>query len=151
VKALIPVAGGSEDVELNADGSLLFITSREQRILHVVDTATLEEIKQIEVNERPGRLTLTTDGKLVVSHFNVRLPNGVFLQGLLSIVDPDELKVVHWIYLGRAPHDLATSHDGRLAYVAHGHSGTLFEVDLDTVNIKRVVEVGVGTHGVVLL
>lgn len=154
LKAQIPMPGGSEDVELNQDGSRLFVSSRELPVVHVVDTATDEVCGEVKVEELPGRLQMTSDGKLVVTHFNVKVVEGEsirFLQGRVSIVDPEELTVKQSIAVGKAPCDLITSPDGSVAYVTNAQSGTLFEVDLEDLDIKRGLTVGWLPHGVILL
>ena len=147
----IPVSGGSEDVELSADESRLFISSREDRALHVIDTTTDEEVDRVELDDVPGRLHLTTDGKLIVTHFHFPYQTGGKREpGRISIVDPDTLKQVRSATVEEGPVDLTSSPDGKLGYICNARSGTIVEVDLDSMEITRKIDSGNAPHGVVL-
>jgi DNA-binding beta-propeller fold protein YncE len=148
----IPVSGGSEDVELSADQRRLFISSREEPVLHVIDTETDEEVDRVELDDVPGRLHLTTDDKLVVTHYHFPYQTGgKFEPGRISIVDPDTLAQVRSVTVEQGPIDLTSSPDGKLGYICNSLSGTISEVDLDSMEITRKIDAGKAPHGVVLL
>jgi DNA-binding beta-propeller fold protein YncE len=148
----IPVSGGSEDVELSSDETRLFISSREEPVLHVIDTETDEEVARVELDDVPGRLHLTTDGKLIVTHFHFPYQTGGKIEpGRISIVDPGTLKQVRSMTVGEGPVDLTSSPDGRLGYICNARSGTIIEVDLDSMEIMRTIAAGAAPHGVMLL
>jgi DNA-binding beta-propeller fold protein YncE len=150
--AQIPMPGGSEDVELSPDESRAFISSRELPILHVVDTATDEEVAQAELDDVPGRLHLTTDGKLIVTHFHFLYQTGGKVEnGRISIVDPDSLEQLRSMTVELGPVDLTSSPDGRLGYICNAQSGTVLEVDLEDMEVRRSIETGKAPHGVMLL
>lgn len=148
----IPVSGGSEDVELSADETRVFISSRDEPVLHVIDTETDEEIDRVELDDVPGRLHLTTDGKLIVTHFHFPYQTGGKLEpGRISIVDPETREQLRSVTVDQGPSDLTSSPDGKLAYICNARSGTIFEVDLDAMQITRKIDAGKAPHGVVLL
>jgi len=152
LKCEIPTPGGSEDVELNADGSRLFISSREDRVLHVIDTESDEECARVELDDTPGRLQMTGDGKLIVTHFHFPYQTGGKIEpGRISIVDPESLEQVRSMTVGRGPVDLTSSPDGKLGYICSANSGTIWEIDLDEMDLRRAVTVGTAPHGIMLL
>jgi DNA-binding beta-propeller fold protein YncE len=148
----IPVSGGSEDVELSGDETRLFISSREEPILHVIDTETDEEVDRVELDDVPGRLHLTTDGKLIVTHFHFPYQTGGKREpGRISIVDPDTLQQLRAATVEEGPVDLTSSPDGKLGYICCARSGTILEVDLESLAITRKIDSGNAPHGVLLL
>jgi DNA-binding beta-propeller fold protein YncE len=152
LKAQIPMPGGSEDVELSSDETRLFVSSREDPVLHVIDTATDEECDRLELDDVPGRLHMTTDGKLIVTHFHFPYQtNGKLEAGRISIVDPESLEQVRSMTVGRGPVDLTSSPDGKLGYICNAQSGTVYEIDLDAMDIRRSVVAGNAPHGVMVL
>jgi DNA-binding beta-propeller fold protein YncE len=152
LKGQIPMPGGSEDVELNADGSRLFVSSREDPRLHVIDTESDEECARVELDDTPGRLHMTSDGKLIVTHFHFPYQTGGNVEpGRISIVDPESLEQVRSMTVGRGPVDLTSSPDGKLGYICSANSGTIWEIDLDEMDMRRAVTAGDAPHGIMLL
>ena len=155
VAKLVPMPGGSEDLELSADGSRLFVSSRELPKLHVIDTATLEECAEVPLDDLPGRVYLTSQDQLLVTFFHFPYQTqGRVEQGRLAIVDPNTLTQERTITVGRGPMDLTTTVDGTLAYVTNSRSGTMFELDLRDLDVRRAVRTGPpghASHGVILL
>jgi YVTN family beta-propeller protein len=71
---------------------------------------------------------------------------------MLSIVDPGTLMVVGKIPVGRDPHEVVASADGRFAYVSnygHGAYNTLAVVDLEAQHSLPAIDLGAlrGPHG----
>jgi DNA-binding beta-propeller fold protein YncE len=148
----IPVSGGSEDVELSSDQRRLFISSREDPVLHVIDTETDEEVDRVELDDVPGCLHLPTDHKLIVTHHHFPYQAGAKLEaGRISIVDPDRLEQPRSATVDERPVDLNSSRDGKLAYICNARSGTLLEIDLESMQITRTLATGKAPHGVVPL
>jgi DNA-binding beta-propeller fold protein YncE len=151
LKSKIPMPGGSEDVELNADETRLFVSSRDNPVLHVIDTASDEECGRVELDDAPGRLHMTSDGKLIVTHFHLPYQtNGVEEPGRISIVDPVSLEQVRSMTVGRTPIDLTSSTDGDLGYLCNAQSGTVWEIDLESMEVRREAVAGNAPHGVIL-
>lgn len=152
LKAQVPMPGGSEDVELGPDESRLFVSSREDPVLHVIDTATDEECGRVELDDVPGRLHLTTDGKLIVTHFHFPYQTaGKIEPGRISIVDPETHEQLRSMTVGRGPVDLTSSPDGKLGYICNAQSGTVFEVDLESMDIRHSAVAGDAPHGVMVI
>ncbi len=154
--AQIPVPGGAEDVELSADETRLYITSRELPVLHVADTTTNQETSRIELDDLPGRVLLPKDGKLVVTffHFPYQTPSGRAEQGRIAIVDPQTASQERTITVGMGPMDFTTSVDGSLLYVTNSRSGTMYEIGLEEFDVRRAIRTGPlghASHGVLLL
>jgi DNA-binding beta-propeller fold protein YncE len=121
-------------------------------VLHVIDTETDEEVDRVELDDVPGRLHLTTDDKLIVTHFHFPYQTGGKLEpGRISIVDPDRLEQVRSATVDEGPVDLNSSPDGKLGYICNARSGTLLEIDLESMQITRSLATGKAPHGVVLL
>lgn len=147
----IDMPGGSEDVELNADESLLFVSSRDNPVLHVIDTATDQECGRVELDDAPGRLHMTSKGELLVTHFHLPYQTGGVLEaGRISVVDPVALTQGRSMTVERTPIDLTTSADGELAYLCNAGTGTIWEIDLATMQTLRQVVAGNAPHGVIL-
>lgn len=151
----LPVEAGSDDVELSADGSRLFVTSLNAPVLHVFDTERGTECGRVDVGTPPSRVLLTDAGKLLVTHLHLPFQVGGRVEpGRLTVVDPDSLAVESAITVGRTPLDLALSPDGAFVYVANSQAGTIFEVALDGLEIRRAIETGPrghAPHGMLLL
>ena len=148
----IPVSGGSEDVELSADNKRLFISSREDPLLHVIDTESNEEVDRVELDDLPGRLHMTNDGKLVVTHYHFPYQTGGRREpGRISIVDPDTLEQLRSMTVEEGPVDLTSSPDGKFGYICNARSSTIVEVNLASMEITRKIAAGKAPHGVMLL
>ncbi len=151
----IPTPNGSEDVELSADGTRLFVSSQSAPKLHVIDTATDEEVGQVELDDLPSRVSMTSKGKLLVTHLHLPYQvEGRTETGRLSVVDPEAMELERAIAVGRTPVDLTVSRDGTMAYVANSQAGTIFEINIDSMEIRRAIETGPpghAPHGMLLL
>jgi DNA-binding beta-propeller fold protein YncE len=96
---------------------------------------------------------MTSDGKLIVTHFHLPYQtNGVVEPGRISIVDPVSLEQVRSMTVGRTPIDLTSSADGKYAYVCNAspESGTVWEIDLAAMEMRREAVAGNAPHGVIL-
>jgi DNA-binding beta-propeller fold protein YncE len=151
----IPTPDGSEDVELSADGTRLYVSSQKARKLHVVDTETDEVCGEVELDDWPSRVALAATGMLLVTHLHLPFQaEGRTEPGRLSVVDPEALELVSAIQVGRTPVDMTVSGDGTRAYVANSQAGTIFEIDVDSMEIRRAIETGPpghAPHGMLLL
>jgi YVTN family beta-propeller protein len=72
----------------------------------------------------------------------------------LAIVDPEKLQTVKKVGTGPVPHEVAVSANGKLAvatnYGPHQNGTTLSVIDLDTMTVVQLVELGAinGPHGI---
>ncbi len=96
------------------DGSRLYFSSEAKTTLDVVDTATLQIIKEIPLTARPNNITIGKDGRFVY----VGIMAG---EGGLDVIDTQALAKVRHINTGGNVHNPYVTPDGR--YVVAGMFG----------------------------
>ncbi|GAA4550466.1 YncE family protein [Amycolatopsis samaneae] len=143
----IPTRTGSEDLELNADGSILYAADRDEPLLFVIDTETDTEIRAVTLPGNPHNVHALDDGLVVVSHFrqwDYDRPQ----DGSISVTDPESGQIVaREIPVGAAPLGIASDADH--VYVNAGT--TMSVVDRKTWQVETVVDVDAGAHELILL
>ena len=136
--ALIPLAGRGEDWALSSDQKRLFVSMPEVHQIAVIDTASWQLIKNIEVGFRPARTALQPDQQYlwVADRDTTSADSGVF------VIDTADLREVQHIKTGRGIHDLAFSTDNHIAFVSNGADGTVSLIDIRS--LKKVSDMATG-------
>ncbi|HWK54625.1 MAG TPA: beta-propeller fold lactonase family protein [Hyphomicrobiales bacterium] len=96
------------------DGSRLYFSSEAKTTLDVVDTATMEIIKEIPLSARPNNITISKDGRFVF----VGIMQG---DGGLDVIDTQALENVDHIDTESRVHNVYVTPDGK--YVVAGAFG----------------------------
>lgn len=103
-------------------------------LLSVIDTATGEVVRKIEVPGAVHHVALSPDGQFAVSTH----PNG----GGISVVDLDIFELVAWIPTGPMPNYAVFGDDPSTVYVSNAGNGTISEVDLQRGIVLRNILAG---------
>jgi YVTN family beta-propeller protein len=119
------------DWVLSRDQRRLFVSMPLVNRVAVIDTETWEVVKNVETAFKPGRLALQEDGRIWVAS-----------DAALSVIDPRTLSVAASIPIGRAPHQLAFTPNGKRAFVTNGADGTVSIVD--TVKAVKIADLATG-------
>ncbi len=98
-------------------------------LLSVIDAASGEVIRKIEVPGAVHHVAISPDGRFAVSTH----PNG---DGI-SVVDLENFELVAWIPTGPMPNYAAFANDPGLVYVSNAGNGTVSEVDLELGIVRR--------------
>jgi DNA-binding beta-propeller fold protein YncE len=138
--ALIPLAGRGEDWALSSDQKRLFVSMPEVQQVAVIDTASWQLIRNIEVGFRPARTALQPDQQYlwVADGETTSADSGVF------VIATTELRVVQHIKTGRGIHDLAFSTDSHIAFVSNGADGTVSLIDVRS--LTKVSDMATGEN-----
>lgn len=129
---------GNDGISLN--GPNAYVLDEENDRILVIDKASRQVIKRIDVGWSPRKLIPTADG----SQFFV--PNA--LANNVSVVDTGELVVTDTIKSGRMPwNGVASPSDGRV-YVTNLRSDNVSVIDVKTNEVLKSVSVDRGPWGV---
>jgi YVTN family beta-propeller protein len=127
-----------EVVRFSPDGSQLYIFSRAENFLIVMDRKSEKIIKKVPLSGWANEAQTTKDGKLIL----ICIRNtGIKAEdvGALDIIDTTTLEKVKSIPVRRGLHDLAVTADGK--YVAAGAPGGRFLVVFDLQKMEAAWEV----------
>lgn len=154
----IPVGQGPHNVQVAADGKLLWVTnngepakaSEEMGLkdmtksehgamtgggaVWAIDTATDTVVAKVPVGMHPAHVVVAQDGRYAY------ITNGG--DNSVSVVDTSTKKVVETIPVGTFPHGLRLSPDGKQAWVANLKGGTVSVIDIQTK--KQIAQIAVG-------
>ncbi|MFD9962879.1 YncE family protein [Amycolatopsis sp. NPDC058986] len=143
----IPTQTGSEDLELSADGSILYASDRHAPLLFVIDTETDTKIRDVTLPANPHNVHVLDTGLVVVSHFR-QWEYDKPQAGSVSVADPESGEiVVESIEVGAAPLGVASDAD----HVYVNANSTMSVIDRNTWKVETVVEMDAGAHELVLL
>src|SRR6516165_2470798 len=127
-----------ETVRFSSDGRQLYIFSRAEDFLIVMDRKGEKIVKKVPLSGWANEAQTTKDGKLIL----VCIRNtGIKAEdvGALDIIDTNTLEKVKSIPVRRGLHDLAVTADGK--YVAAGAPGGRFLVVFDLQKMEAAWEV----------
>jgi len=105
------------------DGSRVYITSRGENVLHVMDRKSGKPIKKVPISGWANDIAPTSDGRLVLVCINSVAGNES--AGALDIVDATSLKKIKTIPMSDGLHDVVVTRDGKYA-VAGSPKGQTF-------------------------
>jgi YVTN family beta-propeller protein len=109
-------------VRVSPDGEQLFVATNGNLVL-IVNTATREIIKTVEVGFAPNGFAVHPDGRMMYV--------SAFVSGTVSEVDMFTGTVIRTFFVGGVPQDMAINRKGTRLFVAN-EAGVLNEVDLFT-------------------
>ena len=118
-----------EVVRFSPDGSRLYIATRSEDVLDVMDRKSGKTIKKVPLSGWANDAAVTSDGKLILICIRNTGTQAVDV-GALDIIDAKSLEKVKSIPVKRGLHDLAVTGDGKYAAAGSpaGQSVTVFDL-----------------------
>jgi YVTN family beta-propeller protein len=139
-----------EGVKVSPDGKRVYVTSEVANMVHVIDTATLQIVKNIMVGKRPRRLAFTPDGRELWVTNELGSSVSVISTGDLAVVATLAFDVKGMRADDITPVGLASSRDGKTMYVGLGRANHVAFVDVATRKTIQLVLVGKRAWGLAL-
>ena len=138
VRASLPAGHGPTAPVASPDGKLVYVCSRFDNLVTVMDIAAGQELARIPVNREPIAAALTPDGKwlCVANHLPVGPSDADYVSATISIIDTTERSVAATVILPNGStglRGLALSPDGAYAYATH----LLGRYQLPTTQLER--------------
>jgi len=136
VIATVPLASPGGDWQFSDDQKLLFVSMPGSEKIAVIDTASWQVIRNVDVGPGLGRVFLQPDGRRIWIANNDGTSSGV------SPMDVTKLQIAGKILTGAGPHEIAFSADGRLAFVTNKNAGTVSVIDTAKLSKTRDIHTG---------
>lgn len=138
VRASLPAGHGPVAPVASPDGKLVYLCSRFDNLVTVMDVAAGAELARIPVNREPIAAALTPDGKwlCVANHLPVGPSDEDYVSSSISIIDTTARSVAATVILPNGStglRGLALSPDGAYAYATH----LLGRYQLPTTQLER--------------
>lgn len=138
VRASLPAGHGPVAPVASPDGKLVYLCSRFDNLVTVMDVAAAAELARIPVNREPIAAALTPDGKwlCVANHLPVGPSDEDYVSSSVSIIDTTARSVAATVILPNGStglRGLALSPDGAYAYATH----LLGRYQLPTTQLER--------------
>ncbi|HEX7449059.1 MAG TPA: hypothetical protein VF306_16015 [Pirellulales bacterium] len=118
-------------------GQKLYVANSAGNDLHVIDTATNQVIKRVDVGPQPHGLAATAAG----DHVFITIENTGGELGELLWFDPVSDTVTRQMTIGPRPNQLAVTPDGRLAYIPCDDASWWV---VDTTQAKVITKIATG-------
>jgi YVTN family beta-propeller protein len=136
--AVVELAARGEDWAIGEEGTRLYVAQPEAGRVAAVDTIAWKVVDQLDVDPRPARLKLQSNGcYLWVAHDRPESSDPT-----VTVVDAIRGKVVARVAVGAGPHDFAFSASDRYAFVTNGGGGTVSVVDTSSLKVVSTVPAG---------
>jgi YVTN family beta-propeller protein len=139
VIATIPVAPHAQRISLSVDDRWVFTSDQTKPELVVIDTASNQVARRIELPGKGYGTAPTPDGCSLV----VAVPNA----NKVAIVDLGTMTVTHTFDLPKAPQEVLVRPDGAVAYVSCDASAQVAEIDLKSWKVAQLINAGAGADG----
>lgn len=130
----LKVGSGAEGIDISPAGDEIWVATRNDGNVHVVDTATFTVKQTFAAGKFPIRVKFTPDGKRVL----VSNAQG----GDLVIFDAATRKEIKRVVIGESPVGILIQPDGKRAYVAAMQSGKVVAVDLEKMEVVGSIQPG---------
>jgi YVTN family beta-propeller protein len=138
---MVVLESPGEDWAMTSGETRIFVSMPDSKKVAVVDTASLEVLRNIPLESRPGRIALQPDEGLVWVADDAENADKAAASGVTAIDTTRWERITH-MTTGRGPHEIAFSDDGRLAFVTNGQDGTVTLID--TRSLKPVASIRTG-------
>jgi YVTN family beta-propeller protein len=140
----VDVGREPEGIRVSPDGKLVYVTGETDHDVTVLNADTGELIATIEVGLRPRDAVFSSDG--LHAYVSSELGHSI------SVIDVREHIVKGSIDLGESarPVGMVVRADDKRLYVANGRGQTVSEIDTDSLEVLRSVEVGPRAWGITL-
>lgn len=130
----IATGKGPEGMDLSTDGAELWVGTRGDGGLAIIDTATDTVKQSLHVGKMPIRVKFTPDGKRVLV--------SDAMAGEVVVFNAATRKEVKRIAVGEAPVGIQMAPDGKRAFVAATRADKIFELDLEKLEVARSLAPG---------
>src|SRR5262245_3969977 len=127
----------------------IFVSNEKDNSVSIVDGATLEVIKTVQVGQRPRGVTLSIDNKylfICASDDNV-LFNCWSDDNHVEVMDTTTYEIVKTLPSGPDPELFVLSPSGNPLYIANEDDNMVTVVDVEAGNVLAEVPVGVEPEG----
>lgn len=124
----IPTIDLPHNLDFSPDGKTLWIRDFVGHVA-AVNAATGKLFAEIPVGPSHAGIDVIPDGRKVLT--------GAIGGHLVDVVDPEAFKVIQRIDVGRGPHGVRASRNGRWAYVAVTGTNELVVLDMHTLKVAR--------------
>jgi DNA-binding beta-propeller fold protein YncE len=123
-------------IRFRKDGEILFVGSYSARVLHVLDTESLETICELPVPMRPENLTFSADmGQVFVS--------GSGMDGISIVFAYNAIEVEQTVLAGYQPGVMACSKEPKYLFVASREGSEISILNIDSRRIVALTQVGI--------
>ncbi|GAB3626434.1 PE-PGRS family protein PE_PGRS18 [Pandoraea terrae] len=135
------VGGRPEGCCLNRDESILYVASRDDATLSMLDARTMEILKTVPTGEDPTRIYLSRDNRLFVTNYGERS---------IGVYDAQTLAPLHRVPTVHKPIALAFHPAAPLAYIPL-NDNSVASLDLETLALSHAFATGKEPDGLVVL
>jgi len=135
------IGGRPEGCCLSTDESILYVASRDDATLSMLDATTMAVLATVPTGEDPTRIYLSRDGRLFVTNYGERS---------IGIYDPTTLAELHRVPTVHKPIALAFDPISPRAYIPL-NDDTVAQLDLETLALTHAFNTGKEPDGLVIL
>ena len=140
---MVVLESPGDDWVLTANETRIYVTMPEVQKIAVVDTAGWEVLRSITLGQRPGRLTLPPDERVLWiaeddANAEPARPSGI------TALDTDTMEPAARIVTGRGHHEMALSDDGRWLFATNERERTVSIID--TRSLTKVADLSIGSR-----
>ncbi|XAH25241.1 YncE family protein [Xylophilus sp. GW821-FHT01B05] len=135
------VGGRPEGCCLSRDESILYVASRDDATLSMLNATTMEVLATVPTGEDPTRIYLSRDGRLFVTNYGERS---------IGIYEPGTLRELGRVPTVHKPIALAFDPAQDLAYIPL-NDNTVARLDLQTLELQHAFDTGREPDGLVVI
>jgi DNA-binding beta-propeller fold protein YncE len=131
---IIPISKHTQRISLSPDDKWAFTADQYKPQIAVIDTASNEIAKTVELPDIGYGTAVTPDGKwLVVALINLNE---------VGFIDLEQMKLVGTVVVPRAPQEVLIRPDGKMAYVSCDASKQIAAIDLTERKVEKLIDAG---------
>jgi len=128
------------NLAITNDGDRLYVANEASNSLMIINPATKEILREIEINEQPHYVALSPDEtKAYVSNRG---------SDNISVIDTKTFEILSTIQVGDEPHEIALNPEGTVLYVTNAGSFDVSVVDLGAGEEIKRLAASRGTWGI---
>ncbi|MDN7178288.1 YncE family protein [Caballeronia sp. SEWSISQ10-4 2] len=139
--AAVNAGGRPEGCCLNRDETVLFVASRDDHSLSMIDTGSMKVMRTVRTGEDPTRIYLTPDNRLLVVNYGERS---------IRVFDPRSLEALGRVDTVAKPIAVSIHPDGQSAYVAL-NDNSVGVLDLSSLTLRHGFSTGKEPDGLAIL
>jgi YVTN family beta-propeller protein len=136
-------AGSSNSLmDISPDGKLLLVVNSDNGTVTVVDTASRQALREIEVGEKPECVTWIGAGPLAAAT--------VYREDKVVFFDASTGLVLKKLTVPNEPYGIVANKAGETAWVTHEYPGLVSKIDLREMKLAGTVKAGAFLRGLAL-
>jgi YVTN family beta-propeller protein len=140
---VVDAAGSICGMVWSHDRATLYLTDMKNGDIHVFDPASLEITGRIPVAERLCGLDVAPDRRRAFT-------GNMVAGGQVVVLDWETKGVIEKIPVGKMPHHVMLSPDGKTLYASVGGEGVVAKIDLSTGKIVKRIRTGGDPHALLV-